>query len=475
MAGMKRSRGKPPRKVAQKDDSRTRLTVQIEALNEQGAGIARQGRHQFRVEKTLPGEEVLIEYAPERPRKSRIRLLQILRPAPERRIPPCSYFTHCGGCQLQHLDYEAQLAFKAQLLRDLLAAHPGLNGITVHPPEGMPEPLYYRNKTQLPFQERAGKAVFGLFQSGTHELSVIEQCQVETRDANRVLQVVRDWANQHHIPIYNEQTHQGFLRHVVVRRSIFTHQLMVVLVVTSREIPKWQILLGELKNHFSNLHSVQLNINRERTNLILGEENIGVWGEPYIEEQLGAQKFRVYPNTFFQINPVQMGKLLERLKQIAGFRRQDRVLDLYCGVGAISLAVAPLVQSVTGIDTVAASITAAQQNMTDNNITNARFICEDAGAGFRRLQEEGRPADVIITDPPRKGLSEALIKMICAARPRKVVYVSCNPATLVRDLALFQKQGYQAGEIFPFDMFPQTYHVESLVVLEPGPPGQSRV
>ena len=471
MAGMKRSRGKSPRRGPKKDAARTRLTVQIGALNEQGAGIARRGRRQFRVEKTLPGEAVLIEYAPERPRKRRIRLLQILHSAPERRTPPCDYFSHCGGCQLQHLAYEAQLTFKTQLLSDLLQSYPGLGGITVHPPEGMPEPLYYRNKTQLPFQERAGKAVFGLFQSGSHELSAIDQCLVETRDANRVLHLVRDWANQHHIPIYNEQTHQGFLRHVVVRRSIFTHQLMVVLVVTSREIPKWQILLGELKNHFSNLHSVQLNLNPERTNLVLGAENIVIWGEPYIEEQLGEQKFRVYPNTFFQINPVQMVKLLDRLKQITGFRKPDRVLDLYCGVGAIALAVAPLVQAVTGIDTVAASITAAQQNMTDNTIANARFLCEDAGAGFRRLQEEGHPADVIITDPPRKGLSEDLIRMICAARPRKVVYVSCNPATLVRDLAIFQTQGYHTGEIFPFDMFPQTHHVESLVALEPGPPG----
>lgn len=471
MAGMKRSRGKSPRRGSQKADARTRLTVRIEALNEQGAGVARHERHQLRVEKTLPGEEVLIEYNPEHPRKRRIRLLEILHPAPQRCTPPCDYFNHCGGCQLQHLAYDAQLAFKAQLLRDLLQAHPGLRGITVHPPEGMPEPLYFRNKTQLPFQERAGRAVFGLFQSGSHELIPIEQCLVETRDANRVLQTVRDWANQHHIPIYHEQTHRGFLRHVVVRRSIFTHQLMVVLVVTSPEIPKWQLLLGELKHHFSNLHSVQLNLNRERTNLILGEENIVIWGEPYIAEQLGAQKFRIYPNTFFQINPVQMVKLLERMKQITGFRRDDRVLDLYCGVGAISLALAPLVQQVTGIDTVAASITAAQQNMADNNIANARFTCEDAGAGFRRLQEEGHPADVIITDPPRKGLSEDLIRMICAARPRKVVYVSCNPATLVRDLAIFQAQGYHAGEIFPFDMFPQTYHVESLVVLEPGPPG----
>lgn len=465
-----------PRPLTEKKTfpAKNRLTVKIEDLNEAGEGVAFYKKLKINVEKTLPGEEVLIEYLPERPRKDRIRLLKILQPSPHRREAPCPYFGECGGCQLQHLEYSRQLLFKQQQIQRLLLAYPALKHIVVHPPEGMPEPFYYRNKTQMPFQFTdspasggpQGETIFGLFRSGTHEVIPIEQCLVESRDANRALQIIRGWANRFRISIYDENRHEGLLRHAVIRKGIFTHQLMVVLAATTKEIPHLLELLRELKAGLPSLHGVQINVNAKKTNLILGEQNISIWGEAYIEERLGRRRYRVYPHTFFQVNSVQMVRLLDKLVQIAGLQPEDTLLDLFCGVGTIALHLADQVRQVIGIESNPAAVSAAVQNAADNNIGNAEFFSGEAGQKFHELREGGLAPDVIIVDPPRKGVEEALIREICAAGPRTLVYISCNPKTLIRDLEMFDQAGYRCKEIFPFDMFPQTYHVESLAALQ---------
>lgn len=446
-------------------ESRQRIQLRIEALNDSGAGFAYHNDHKIAVEKTLPGELVEIEYAPDRPRKKRIRLLNILETVPERQTPPCEYFSRCGGCHLQHFDYPAQLTFKQQVFEQLIAAETSLPDITVHPVVGMPEPFYYRNKSQMPFQQRQGEAVFGLYRSRSHEVIAIDQCRVETREANQILQIVRDWANRYQVPIYDEKSGKGVLRHVMIRRSMFTNQIMIVLVVTRKSVPDWQPLLQQLKTTIPTLKSMQLNINSRQTNVILGEKNIVVWGDAYIEEKLGKYKYRVYPHTFFQVNSVQMVRMLEKMRQIAGFRTDDRVADVYCGVGAISFQLAEMVREVTGIEAVEASIRAAVQNMADNDITNVNFISGDAARTFRKLRKDGEKFDGIVIDPPRKGVEKLLIEEISYAEPENVVYISCNPKTLIRDLVHFQELGYTCREIFPFDMFPQTHHVEALTVL----------
>lgn len=452
--------------MAKKKKKRSLLTLKIEDLNESGAGVSFYKRMKINIPKTLPGEVVEAEYQPHRPRHDRIRLLNILETSPRRVTPPCQYFENCGGCQLQHLDYEEQLQFKRNILQRLLLTYPSLKGITIHPVVGMPEPFHYRNKSQMPYQYLRGEAVFGLFRAGTHEVISIDECIVESREANQVLRIVRQWANEYQIPIYDETTRSGLLRHVVVRKGMFTHELMILLVVTSSEVPHWNELLQALKMGISNLHSVQLNINSQATNVILGKENIVFWGEPYIKEQIGQHFFRIYPGTFFQINSVQMIKILERMVDIASFQSDDFVLDLYCGVGVIALHVAGLVKKVVGIDNHPGAIEAAQQNAVDNNIINAEFLAEDAEHFLKEFSDTASSVDKIILDPPRKGLSLQIIDAITSASPRKIIYLSCNPRTLVRDLARFQEKGYHTREVFPFDMFPQTAHVESLVVLE---------
>lgn len=439
--------------------------VKIEYLDENGAGVAFYNRRKIAVEKTLPGEEVLIRYTPHGPRKERVRLMEFLSTAPERVSPPCPHFAECGGCQLQHLSYPQQLQFKQQLIRRLLLTFPALKPIVVHPTEGMPQPQRYRAKCQMPFQTRGGAVVYGLYRTGTQMLIAVDDCLVESRDAITALGIVRSWAGRHQIPIYDPLHNSGWLRHLVVRRGVFTGQLMVVLVAVSADIPHFQTLLSELKSGLPSLGSVQLNVQDQKTNVILGRKNLVLWGQSAIEERLGEHRFRIYPNTFFQINPVQMLRLLARMKEVVPLQPTDTVVDLFCGVGAISLHVAAAVKTVAGIELSTAAVQAARENLELNGLRNVTFHAGNAEESFRRLVAAGLSPQVVIADPPRKGLEAPLIRTVAESRPRRVVYISCNPSSLVRDLEIFRQEGYVAQEIFPFDMFPQTHHVECLTVL----------
>ena len=450
-------------KQSEKQNER-RFEVVIEALNEKGAGIANYERHTIIIPKTLPGETVQVEYDPARPRKERIQLLDIVSPEAKRIDAPCRWYDKCGGCHLQHTNYEDQLAYKRQMIKNALAAYPQFANIELEGPHPMPEPSHYRNKTQLPFQQRNGKAAFGLYQMGSHQLIPIDQCLVENQDANRVSTIVRDWANRHGISIYDEASGSGLLRYVMIRKGIFSGEVMVVLVVTETAIPNWQPLLEALKAGVPRLKSFQFNINPGRTNIVLGNENILAWGDPWITEKLGKYCYRIYPQTFFQVNSVQTVKLLRELIEDAGLQSQDHIIDLFCGVGAISLQVAEHVRKVTGIEINPESIRAANETAVDNNISNVQYISGDVLDGFKGTFE-GEVVDGIIVDPPRKGLSEPLIREMTALAPRFIAYISCNPQTLLRDLAHFAADGYRPDRISLYDMFPQTYHVECLTVL----------
>ncbi len=442
-----------------------RFTVKIEYINEKGFGVAFYQGHQLNIPKTLPGEQVLVEYDPRRHRKDRIHLLKIVEPSPDRRTPPCKYFDECGGCHLQHVEYPRQRQLKRAIVERQRAAYPALKSFNVAEVVGMPEPLHYRNKCQMPFQNQGGAVVYGLYRSGTHQLIAVDECLVESRDANAALKIVKQWAERYHIPPYDEVTREGILRHLVVRKGMFTNQVMVILVVQSREIDTLPRLLQELKFGLPALHSVYLNIQDKPVNTILGEESILIWGEPYIEEQIGRLKFRIYPKTFFQVNSVQTVKLLEHLVQEVQFQPEDVVLDLYSGVGTIALYVAPRVRKVVGVEADLLAVKAANENAANNQIQNAEFISGAAEDQLPALLAEVEPS-VVIVDPPRKGLKPEVVEALLQYQPQKIAYISCNPKTLMRDLAVLVEGGYSGSTIFPFDMFPQTAHIESLVVLE---------
>ncbi|RMG65101.1 MAG: 23S rRNA (uracil(1939)-C(5))-methyltransferase RlmD [Calditrichaeota bacterium] len=439
--------------------------LKIEELSESGHGLGFYKKRTIRVPKTLPGEEVEVVYRSENPPRARIELKRILHPSPHRQNPPCRYFEDCGGCHLQHLAYPEQLRFKRQIVQRHFLEHPGLRPVTIHPVEGMPNPFYYRNKCQMPFRFQEGQVVYGLYQAGTHQLVALDECLVENRDANQALRVVRDWMRRFRILPYDERSGEGVVRHLLVRKGMFTNQVMVVLVVAREEVPHWQELLRDLKAGVPSLRSFQFNINTGQTNRILGERTLPVWGEACIEEQLGTLKFRIYLDTFFQINSVQTVKILERLQSRLQAPPEAHLLDLYAGVGILSLSLARQVAAVTGVELVPAAVQAARQNALDNGITNARFICGDAAQVAGELLAENRPADICLLNPPRKGVEPAVLEAIGKMRPEQIAYLSCHPRSLARDLSQLVEMGYRCEDVFLYDMFPQTYHVESLAFL----------
>ncbi|GAB4328894.1 MAG: 23S rRNA (uracil(1939)-C(5))-methyltransferase RlmD [Calditrichia bacterium] len=441
------------------------IKVKVESLNENGDGVGFYKKMKLNIRKTLPGEEVLVKYDPSRSRKDRLQLEKILVPSPLRVEPECPHYEECGGCQLLHLDYQNQLLTKTNLVKQLQLSFPQLKSIKINPMQGMPSPSHYRVKTQMPFDLQSGRAIYGLYRKGTHQVVPVDFCLVENRDANAALKIVAEWANDFNIPIYDETTGEGLLRHVVIRKGQFTNQLMVIIVVTKRDIPAWQDLVRMLRNQLHGLKSVVLNINSTATNIILGEENLPAWGEKGIEDKLGTVRFKIYPETFFQTNVIQTVKILRTIDQKAQFTASDKILDLYCGVGSFSLYFAGKVDQVFGIDSIAQSIATADENAMLNQIYNAEFATHDLTQPFRPALPDGFQPTVIIADPPRKGLSEAAIVDMMALAPQKIVYVSCNPKTLFKDLAILFENGYRAEEIDLFDMFPHTSHVESMVIL----------
>ncbi len=442
------------------------IRVKIEDLNERAEGVAFYKTHKLSVKKVLPGEKVVLTYHPDNPPKDRIRLDEIVEPSPTRVEPPCPYFEECGACHVQHMEYGEQLRFKENLLKRLRLSSPLLRSLQVEPVVGMPEPSHYRNKTQMPFENQDGSMVYGLYRKGTHDIIPINYCLVENKDANQVLQTVKDWAELHSIPIYDEVRHTGTLRHVLIRKGFFTNQVMVIVVSRESELPHWKELVQALKMVIPTLRSVQININPDRTNHILGRENLLAWGDPFISEQVGKIRFRIYPNTFFQTNSVQTVKLLETISREAGLNSNDHLLDLYCGVGTIGLYLASQVKEVVGIENNEDAVLAAEQNAGDNEIFNTRFFNGNAENGIRNILPDKFQPDVVVVDPPRKGLSERLTEELLHLRPQKIVYVSCSPKTLMRDLEALVNGGYTAGTVHPFDMFPQTTHVESMVILQ---------
>jgi 23S rRNA (uracil1939-C5)-methyltransferase len=352
------------------------------------------------------------------------------------------------------------------MIGGLLSNFPGLQSIQALPVWPMPGETYYRCKTQLPFQQKDQAVVYGLYQQGTHKITPIDHCLVESRDANRALVIIKDWAEDYKIPIYNEPTHSGSLRNVLIRKGQFSHEVMVVLVSRTAELSHLKDLLELLKTGMPSLKSLILNHHPARTNRVLGENNQTIWGEEFIEEKLGRLSFRIYPNTFFQSNPVQILHLLEVLINRAEFQPTDRVLEIFCGTGTIGLLLNNHIQQLLGFDNNPDSIRTAQENADHNNISRMEFQVQDLSSGLAVPLPGNFQPDIIIADPPRKGLSLKLIQDMADLRPKKIIYLSCNPKTLSANLSEFQKLGYITREIHLFDMFPYTAQVECLVVVE---------
>lgn len=382
------------------------------------------------------------------------------RPAREIRWN-CPAAAKCGGCQLTRLSYAEQLQWKQQRVAELL------DGICeVRPILGMDDPFHYRNKVHAVLAvDKAGKPISGVYAMGTHRVVPVRHCLIEDCRADRIIQTIVAMLPAYKLRIYNEYTHRGFLRHILIRTGHVTGQIMVVLVATSLEFPGKKAFVQELIQRHPEITTVVLNCNQRETSMVLGTKEITLYGEGYMEDELCGKRFRISPQSFYQVNAKQCEVLYRTAIDAAQLTGAETLLDAYCGTGTIGLCASDGCKQLIGVELNADAIRDAKENARRNGVENARFLCDDAGRFMQKLAKEGNAPDVVMMDPPRAGSDQKFLQSLLMLKPKRVVYVSCNPETLARDLRVLVDGGYRAEWATPVDMFPGTEHVETVVLL----------
>ena len=374
----------------------------------------------------------------------------------------CPLAKKCGGCQLQNMSYERQLKWKQARCEILLKKFGKVEKII-----GMENPYHYRNKVQAAFgRTKSGKIISGVYQSGSHRIVMVDSCMTEDQTADKIIVDIRNMLPKFKIWTYDEDKGTGFLRHVLVKRGFTSGEVMVVIVGASGYFPMKKKFTAALLEMHPEITTVVLNINSKDTNLLLGDREEVLYGNGYIEDTLCGCVFRISPKSFYQINPVQTEKLYGKAMELAGLDENSTVLDAYCGIGTIGLVAAKTAGNVIGVELNPDAVKDAISNAKRNNSKNAKFYCADAGDFMQELAENGERFDVVFMDPPRSGSSKKFIDSLAIASPKTVVYISCNPETLARDLQMMTKKGYKVKKICPVDMFPHTNHIECVVLLE---------
>ena len=436
------------------------IEVMFEDLTHDGAGVAKVDGYPIFVANALPGEKANIIVTKTNNGYAFGRLMEILEKSPDRVEISTEDRNKYGGCQIQHLNYAGQLKFKEKQVRDVMARIGKLEDVTIHPIIGMDEPLHYRNKAQVPVGEKDGKLVAGFFKPRSHDIVETKESVIQHPAINEAVQVVKDIFSELGIPAYNEKTHKGVLRHIMARYGKQTGELMVVLVTRTTSIPFVEKIVKEIIARLPHVKSIVQNVNMKKTNVILGETTNVLWGSEVIYDFIGNVKFAISAKSFYQVNPDQTKVLYEKALEYAGLTGEETVIDAYCGIGTISLFLAQRAKKVVGVEIVSDAIEDARRNAELNDIKNVEFTAGSAETVISNWYNEGNTADVLLVDPPRKGCDEALLQTILEMKPKKVVYVSCNPGTLARDLRILEDGGYKTVEIQPVDMFPMTTHVE---------------
>ena len=391
------------------------------------------------------------------------KIVEILEKSEHRLNRACPVAKLCGGCDFWHMDYEEEQRLKAERVRTCLNRIGGENLEEV-PILGAPTCRGYRNKAQYPVAVKKGKAFAGFFKAGTHQVVENDRCLILPEEMDRVKDIVIDYVNQTRVSVYDEETHTGLLRHIYVRRGVVSGEVLVCLAVNGRAIPKPERLIEKLQK-VAGFATLVLSVNTKKGNTVLGDEEIVLYGKGYIEDTMCGLNFRLSPRSFYQVNHHQAQRLYEAAIERAEITKNDTVLDLYCGVGTITLAMAKAAGRVIGVEVVPQAVEDAKDNAARNGIENAQFFCGDAGQAALELEKQGIRADVVVVDPPRKGLNGDTIEALARFSPRRIVYVSCDPATLARDVALIKERGYQVKDAIAADLFPRCAHVESVVCL----------
>ena len=456
----------------QKNDE---VVVKIEDQGIDGEGIGKVNGYALFVKDTVIGDECKVKIMKAKKNFAFAKLVEIINPSEHRVKEKCPVAKQCGGCQLQSMDYETQLNFKEQKVFNNLKRIGGFDTcqINMKPIIGMDEPYYYRNKAQFPVgRNKDGEIAYGFYAGRTHSIIETPGCalgmQIDGKDVCKVIMdTVISYMKENDVEPYDEQTQSGYVRHVLIRISESTKQIMVCVVTNSNDLPESEKLV-ELLKEIPNMASISININKEFGNVIMGKRTIHLFGPGYIEDAIGENKFRISPESFFQVNSKQVEKLYGKTLEYAGLTGEEIVWDMYCGIGTITLSMAKNAKKVIGVEVVEKAVEDAKNNAIINKVDNTEFLlgaAEDVVAEYFDEEKEECHPDVIVVDPPRKGCDQKLLKTIVSMNPERIVYVSCDSATLARDLAWLKGYGYMFKEVTPVDMFPQTVHVESVALL----------
>lgn len=454
--------GKNSAPVKKKDH----LTVQFEDLTHDGYGVAKVDGYPLFVPYALPGEKAEIRVVKVNKNFGYGKLLEIHKSSSERIEPPCDVFYQCGGCQIQHMSYNMQLQMKRNQVKNVLKKIARIDEVVVHPVIGMDDPWRYRNKVAIPVGEKDGELITGFYRMRSHDIiHDMDTCVVQNEINDRLVEAVRRIANNLGISSYDEINDRGVLRHIMVRTGQNTKETMIVLVTRTNRLPYKEELIKELTETYPNVKSIIHNVNNRKTNVILGKETNVLWGEKYIYDTIGDIRFAISAKSFFQVNPDQTVKLYEKTLEYADVNSDDTVIDAYCGIGTISLILAQHAKKVYGVEIVPEAISDAKLNAKINGMDNVEFAVGEAEKIMPWWKAQGLRPNVIVVDPPRKGCEESLLQAMIEMQPCRIVYVSCNPSTLARDLRYLEDGGYRTKEIQPVDMFPQTMHVELVALM----------
>ncbi|OMF47034.1 23S rRNA (uracil(1939)-C(5))-methyltransferase RlmD [Paenibacillus peoriae] len=461
----------------QKNDE---AVIDIIGMNHDGEGVGRVEGFTLFVPGALPGEKARVKVLKTKKQYGYAKLLDIAQASPDRIAAPCAIYDQCGGCQIQHMSYEAQLGWKRQHVVDVLERIgklsvngddgtsvdlPHVQGVVVHPTLGMSEPWRYRNKAQVPIGVTEGGLVGGFYARGSHRIVDMNTCLIQDERNDEVVARVKEIGRMLGISAYNEETGRGLLRHVVVKTAFRTGEMMLVLVTNGRDIPHADAWIGSIREHIPHVASICQNVNTKRTNVIFGDETRVLWGRDVIYDYIGNVQFAISARSFYQVNPVQTEVLYSKTVEYAGLTGKETVIDAYCGIGTISLFLAQHADQVYGVEIVKEAIDDARSNALLNEMRNVKFEVGASEDVIPAWKEQGITADVIVVDPPRKGCDPRLLDTILEMKPERVVYVSCNPSTLARDLRILEDGGYKTVEVQPVDMFPHTVHVECCSLL----------
>ncbi|MCF6411982.1 23S rRNA (uracil(1939)-C(5))-methyltransferase RlmD [Pseudalkalibacillus salsuginis] len=444
------------------------IRLAIKRLGINGEGIGFYNKKVTFVTGALPGEEVIARVTKPLPNRIEAEMVSIKKRSKDRVKPPCPIYEQCGGCQLQHLRYEAQLKEKKDIVRQAFSRYTDFDAhhLPLKDTIGMEDPWNYRNKSQFQVAKKGASVLAGLYGLGSHKLIDLSNCMVQHPQTTSATNTVKKILEDLNISIYNERERSGIVRTIVTRVSFRTEKVQVVLITTQREIPKKDLLIKEMKKRLPEVTSILQNINGQKTSLIFGDETIHLEGDQTIQETLGDLSFELSARAFFQLNPVQTVKLYNEARKAAKLTGEEKVVDAYCGVGTIGLWLSERAGEVRGMDVIEESIKDANENAARHGINNATYVTGKAEELLPKWLKEGWKPDVIVVDPPRTGCDMTFLKTVAKIQPKRMVYVSCNPSTLAKDVDYLTKHsGFKIERLQPVDMFPHTAHVEAIATL----------